>query len=84
MVIFLSFVTSSVSRALSVMQHVAHSTAVLPSTCTLIQLSLTTLLEHRQPSTLGMKKDVGLAKDSAFMLIVLILRKFLVVAGYST
>ena len=45
-----------------------------------------TLLEHWQPSTpstLGMKNDVGLAKESAFMLIVLllILRKFLVVAG---
>ena len=47
---------------------------------------LATLLEHWQPSTpstLGMKNDVGLAKESAFMLIVLllILRKFLVVAG---
>ena len=47
---------------------------------------LATLLEHWQPSTpstLGMKNDLGLAKESAFMLIVLllILRKFLVVAG---
>ena len=56
----LILVTCAVSHA-----HVAHSTAVLPSTCTLIQLSLTTLLEHWQPSTLGMKKDVGLAKESA-------------------
>ena len=43
-----------------------HSTGtrLLPSTCTLIQLSLT-LLEHWQLSTLGMKNDVGLAKESS-------------------
>ena len=62
----------------------------------LIQLSLT-LLEHWQPSTLGMKNDVGLAKESGrnqakesgrpsegISSSDTALRKFLGVAGYST
>ena len=40
----------------------------------------------KRRNQLGIKRrnQLGLAKESAFMLIVLILRKFLGVAGYST